>query len=124
MKVDVVVKKSGIRGKGVFAARNFKKGEKVLEWHPVILKRSELKDLPAKDRHYLEKSRSKYLLMQAPERYVNHSCEPNTYAKNGRDLALRSIKRGEEITSYYKVVGVSFKCNCGSKNCRGTVLAT
>ncbi len=31
---DIVVKKSKIIGKGVFAIRDFKKGEVVLKWNP------------------------------------------------------------------------------------------
>lgn len=32
MQKDIVAKKSRIEGKGVFAARNFKKGEIVVKW--------------------------------------------------------------------------------------------
>lgn len=58
--------------------------------------------------------------MQAPEKYVNHSCEPNTTAKGFCDVAIRNIKKGEEITGNYEETagGASFKCSCGSTNCK------
>ena len=121
---NVVIKKSKIHGKGVFANRDFKKGEVVLRWKPKLLKESEIQKLPAKERHYVYKDKKgKYFLMQAPEKYVNHSCEANTIVKNQCDVAIRHIKKGEEITSDYGKEGsfVNFICKCGSKKCRGIV---
>jgi len=61
--------------------------------------------------------------MQVPEKYVNHSCNANTRVGNQCDIAIRDIKKGEEITSDYGKEGsfISFKCECGSKNCRGRI---
>lgn len=119
MNVNIVVKKSRIDKRGVFAARDFKKGEVVLKWHPKILKKSEVDKLPSNKKHYIDRIGKKYFLMQAPEKYVNHSCEPNTKAKNNCDIAARSIKKGEEITSNYnKDSLIPFKCRCGSKKCK------
>jgi len=120
---DVIVKKSKINKKGVFANKNFKKGEVVLEWHPKTLKESEVRKMPADKRHYVYKSADKYFLMQSPEKYVNHSCDANTEARNGRDIAVRDIKKGEEITSDYTKQGssTSFICTCGSQKCRGFI---
>jgi SET domain-containing protein len=64
----------------------------------------------------LYKEKNKYFLMQPPEKYVNHSCNANTTAKNKSDLAIKNIKKGEEVTSSYK--NISFKCKCGNKNCK------
>lgn len=117
---DLLIKKSKIQGKGVFAGRVFEKGEVVLKWKPKILKLSEMKNLSAKEKHYLYKAgKNKYFLEQPPERYVNHSCNPNTRVKNYCDVAIRNIRRGEEITSYYKKASLplGFVCNCGRKNC-------
>jgi len=120
---DVIVKKSKINKKGVFANKNFKKGEVVLEWHPKALKESEVRKMPSDKRHYVYKSADKYFLMQSPEKYVNHSCDANTEARNGRDIAVRDIKKGEEITSDYTKQGssTSFICTCGSQKCRGFI---
>ena len=123
MNKDIFVKKSGINKKGVFAARDFKKGEVVLKWNPKILEKSEVEKLEDNQKHYLYKAgRNKYFLMQPPEKFVNHSCAANTQVKNSCDVAVRNIGKGEEITSDYGQGGyVSFECKCGSKDCRGVI---
>ena len=121
---EIIVKKSKINKKGVFAGRDFKKGEVVLKWHPKVLVQSEAQKIADSQKNYLYKAgRNKYFLMQPPERFVNHSCEANTKTENDCDIAIRKIKQGEEITSSYGKGGaVSFKCECGSKNCNGVVI--
>lgn len=120
----MIVKKSKINNKGVFADRKFKKGEVVLSWNPKALKASEAKKIPIGKRHYIYKSIDNgYFLMQSPEKYVNHSCDPNTETRNQCDVAIRDIKKGEEITSDYTKQGASasFICMCGSGKCRGFI---
>lgn len=114
---DVVIKKSKINNKGVFANRDFKKGETVILWNPKIISKKEFEELTLKKNKYLIKQDRNYFLMQSPEKFVNHSCNPNTKAKNKSDIAIRDIKSGEEITSFYLDKGL--KCNCGSKKCKG-----
>lgn len=69
---------------------------------------------------------NKIVLMQSPEVYINHSCDPNTYVKTidgiRKVLAMRDIKTGDEVTYDYSINGDddgTFNCGCGSKNCRG-----
>lgn len=72
---DIIVKKSKINNKGVFANRKFKKGEVVLNWNPKVLKASEAKKIPVGKRHYVYKSiDNKYFLMQSlvVSRQINH----------------------------------------------------
>lgn len=123
MNENIIVKKSKINKKSVFAARNFRKGDVVLKWNPKILEKSEVEKLKDNQKHYLyEVGKNKYFLMQPPEKLVNHSCEANTQVKNSCDVAIKNIKRGEEITlDYGKGGSVSFICRCGSKNCRGMI---
>lgn len=118
--MDVAIKKSKISGKGVFALRDFKNGEVVLRWNPKLIKKSEINSLSTREKTYIVNFDKKYFLMQSPERYVNHSCEANTTVKNNSDVAVKNIKKGEEITSDYIKTqgGVSFQCKCGSKKCR------
>jgi SET domain-containing protein len=122
---DVIVKDSKIHGKGVFAARNFKKGEIVLKWDiSHELTKEQLDKMPENEKRYVTFFNGKFVLMQPPERYVNHSCVANTYANNFCDVAKRDIKKGEEITADYAEEGVpdlNMKCKCGSKNCRGVI---
>lgn len=63
--------------------------------------------------------------MQAPEKHINHSCDPNSYVKTVRGIrklfAIRTINKGEEITYDYAINGYydsRAKCSCKSKNCR------
>lgn len=114
--MDIIVKKSKIKGRGVFAKRDFKKGEIVLKWNPEILTKQEAGKLTTKQKHYLYQGENKYFLMQPPEKYVNHSCDANTMAKNKSDIAIKNIKKGEEVTSRY--TNFSFKCKCGSEKCK------
>ena len=124
---SVTVKKSQIHGEGVFAARKIKKGEIVLRWNNSHkLTKKEVHKLSEKEKRYISFIKGEYILMQPPERYVNHSCDANTYAKNFCDIAKRDIKKGEEITADYSEEGVpvDMKCNCGSKNCKKIIKAT
>jgi SET domain-containing protein len=119
---DVFVKKSRIEGKGVFASRAYKKGEIVLHWdinHP--LTDEEYNKLTEKEKGYVSFIDGKYIVMQEPEKFVNHSCSPNTTAKGFCDIATKDIEKGEEITEDYSEgfpPGAETKCNCGSSNCR------
>lgn len=69
-------------------------------------------------------------------RWINHSCAPNCEADedNGRIfiIARRNIKAGEELSYDYGLVidepmtpelKADFPCWCGSRKCRGTLLA-
>src|SRR5262249_29497550 len=72
---------------------------------------------------------------EAPLRFVNHSCNPNTGIKTDREgrpglYALHHIRRGEELTWDYAMseldfdfagVPQSFPCACGTPNCRGLI---
>ena len=107
---------------GVFAARNFRKGEVVLKWDTSHeLTKDQANNLTGNEKQYVTCLNGKYILMQAPERYANHSCDANTHAENFCDIAKRGIKKGEEITSDYSeesIPGLNMRCNCGSSNCR------
>lgn len=123
MKTDnVIIKYSDIHGTGVFALRDFKKGEIVLHWNTShTLPKEKVEKIPHKEKKYLSFLEGKYLIMQEPEKYVNHSCKPNTTTQNFCDVAMRDIKTGEEITGDYTEVlppYTSMECNCGSKKCR------
>ena len=65
--------------------------------------------------------------MRSGFRFINHSCEPNTFMRRTRDraefYALRDIARGEELTVDY---GEShhdgqLACRCGAARCRGAI---
>ena len=123
MKTDYVyVKESRINGRGAFAARGFKKGEIVLQWDVSnTISPKEYDKLAEKEKNYVSFFDGKYVVMQEPERFVNHSCSPNTTAKNFCDFATKDIKAGEEVTGDYSeelAPNTEMTCNCGGINCR------
>jgi len=115
--MDLIVKKSKIHGKGVFANRDFKKGEIIVKWEYRELTECQAQRISKNDLPYLNKISGKYLLMDAPGKYVNSSCNPNTFPIEMCDVALRDIKKGEEITTDYGNSNPEeFICNC--QKCR------
>ena len=69
-------------------------------------------------------------------RFINHSCDPNCDAVVEDDRiwieTIRDVAPGEELAYDYAFVLAErhtpaakrrYPCNCGSSNCRGTILA-
>jgi len=63
-------------------------------------------------------------------RYINHSCDPNCeiHIIQGRIwiVAMRGIKKGEELTYDYGYEFEDFEdheCKCGAENCVGYIVA-
>jgi SET domain-containing protein len=128
---DVVVGPSPIAELGVFAARPFAAGETVLliddsrtvdHEHPLQPARGEF------DRHQDYLAGGRIVLMAVPERYINSSCDPNTYVatRSGTRhvIALRPISHGEEITYDYLINcdrGAEWLCHGGAARCRGLI---
>jgi hypothetical protein len=60
-----------------------------------------------------------------PIRFINHSCQPNTYMRvighHVEFYALRSIKKEEELTCNYGEThhDGQLKCRCGAPGCKG-----
>ena len=60
-------------------------------------------------------------------RYINHSCDPNTYMRRAyrkvEFYTLRPVKKGEELTCDYGETHHDGKlpCKCGAANCRGYI---
>ena len=65
-------------------------------------------------------------------RFINHCCRPNAYAKivslgEGERkiviIALRDLKRGDEVMYDYKfpIEDEKIPCYCGAPNCKGTM---
>jgi uncharacterized protein len=60
-------------------------------------------------------------------RFINHSCNPNTYMRVTQNrvefYTLRTIKKGEELSTNYGETHHDGKlpCGCGAKNCKGFI---
>ena len=98
---DIIIREGNLAGKGVYAARNFKKGEVVVEYHLQPLTSEEFAQLPESEKEFTHSQYGVIHLYVSPERYVNHSDSPNTYQdfKRQADIALRDIEKGEAITT-------------------------
>ncbi len=98
---DVVIGNGNLAGKGVYANRDFKKGEVVIKYHLTALTHDEFEKLPESEKMFTHIHQGITYLYSEPERYVNHLDDPNTYQDltNKCDAALRDIKKGEPITT-------------------------
>lgn len=122
---DVSVKESPLQGKGVFASKDFKVGDLVLEIDDSYVVTDESVLTPEQHEFDLDYLEDRTILMQEPEKFINHSCDPTTYVRTKEGvrlvLAMRDVKEGDEITYDYAINGDSegtFECHCGSENCR------
>jgi len=97
---DIVIGEGEMFGKGVFANRDFKKDEIVIKYNLKSLSKKEFEKLPESERMFAHTHWGTINLYSEPERYVNHSDNPNTYQDLVKqcDIALRNIKKGEKIT--------------------------
>ncbi len=111
-------------GRGVFATRNIKIGEKIFTMDGNRISKENLHLISKSGRSSLvdplQVSENKFINMIEPYVLVNHSCNPNAGIKNGNLLvAIKNIKKNEEILYDYSSVWFEgFICKCGQPNCR------
>lgn len=144
-KVRLVVRRSGIHGKGVYTTAPIRKGARVTEYTGRRLPWKEAMDLPPhrpdEPYHTFFFSLDNGDVIDAnvggnAARWINHSCDPNceTNEEDNRIYvyALRALKAGDELFYDYKIVPAErrtkklekeFACVCGSASCRGTMIA-
>ncbi len=122
----IEVQSSPIEGKGVFAAGNIEKGERIaIIQGPVCFNENKtIHDVLAhpdwicfKEHYWVDPT--------CPCKYLNHSCAPNAGIRGRRLLyAIKPIKKGEEICFDYSSTEVELRwvapwtCHCKSKDCR------
>jgi SET domain-containing protein len=128
-----------INGVGVFAVNSFRKGQKIADG---INKKDYESIISWKHFNKFSKSVQKKITdfcigtpkgFIPPENndfnnltvewYLNHSCNGNLgFNKNGDFIALRNIKKGEELSYDYGLAEsdseFAMRCTCNSKNCR------
>ncbi len=128
---SLVVKPSGIVGKGLFSATPIAKRAKIGEFEGEVIglrearRRAKGRAIVAiveLERHALDATRS-----PRGFRFINHSCDPNTFmrctATRAEFYARRAIAPGEELTADYGESHHDGKlpCRCGAANCRGFI---
>jgi ketosteroid isomerase-like protein len=96
----VFIGKGKLAGKGVYAARDFKKGELVVRYKLKELSQEEFGALPEGEWEWTHSFYGKIFLFPEPERYVNNDENPSCFIdrQKGGNVALRDIKKGEAIT--------------------------
>ncbi len=120
--------RSVINGIGVFSAIPISPGEIVLKIDDsrVVTDADPLDPDRGEFEHHCDYlAGGEIVLMQPPERFINHRCDPNTYIKTIAGdryvVALREIFAGDEVTYDYCVNGdgdTEWACNCDSPACR------
>ena len=142
--VPVIVRRSKIQGRGVYASRAIAEGERIIEYTGLLITNLEA-DAQCDDegmrRHhtFLFGVDDEFTVDGAnggnEARFINHSCEPNCESViEGRRVfidALRDIGAGEEIAyDYWYTTDRGYKledlrriypCRCGATTCRGTL---
>lgn len=147
-----VVRRSPIHGRGVFANTDIAAGTRLLEYRGERIDSSEAHrrygDNSGIGETYLFAVNTHWLIDGnvggSSARYVNHSCNPNCDAVIWVDIdgderrdrvyieSRRRIRKGEELTFDYALEPshtltpeqrARWRCHCGAKHCRGTMLA-
>ena len=98
---NVLIGKGNLDRKGVYANKDFKKSDIVIKYNLKLLTKDQYKKLPKSERKFTHVHNGKIYLYSIPERYVNHSDNPNTISDLEKqcDIALRDINKGEQITT-------------------------
>ena len=137
------MKRSRVHGRGVFAARAFRKGERIIEYTGRRVRWSSIPDELDDPRiYYFAIGDGNWVIDPSVDgneaQLINHSCNPNCSIRERRRRifihALRNIRPGEELSYDYKLetaddvprtkeIEAEAPCYCGARNCRGTLLA-
>ena len=141
----IQVRRSGVHGKGVFALVPIAKGTRLIEYvgevvtWPQAQKRHPHNQADPNHTFFFHVD-DKHVIDAAvggnAARWINHACQPNCKAEEeeGRIFidARRDIAAGEELFYDYGLIiderytpklKKQYECRCGSRRCRGTMLA-
>jgi len=127
---ELAVKKSSIDGRGAFAVVTVPARRKIGEFEGQRISRDEARNRASRRQRIAIVELNNDTAIDGSRRgnktrFVNHSCNPNTYIRiyNGRIeiYALRDIAEGEELTCHYGETHHEGRrpCACKSTNCRG-----
>jgi hypothetical protein len=111
--------KNHVAGQGVVCLKAFKKGD--------VLARLAGEEINAMREYSFQIGKNKHLNDEYFTGYFLHSCDPNSSINTKEHIAraIKDIEAGEYITIDYSATEDflfrQFKCNCGSKKCRGVI---
>ena len=121
--MDLEVAAAGAKGVGVFALREFVRGETVIVGRAVDYP-------PRRTRMSVQVDWERHVEMDAPATLLNHSCAANLGVRENEwcaydFVALRDIPAGEELAFDYAMTEHSLvaplSCTCGSADCQGAI---
>jgi SET domain-containing protein len=127
------VRESTIHGRGLFATAEIAKGEVVAVKGGHIVSREQLREqvTPRLGPAEIQIGDDLFIAPVTNEEregsmiYSNHSCNANLGMRGEITfVAMRDIRAGEELTHDWATTdddNYTVKCNCGAKNCRGTL---
>lgn len=138
------VRKSGIQGRGLFATKRIRQGQRIIEYTGERISSDEA------DRRYDEDKMDRHHtfvftldddmcidgnVRSNSARLINHSCDPNCEAViEGERIwiyALKNIQPGVELAYDYRFERTGddipklekfYVCHCGSPKCRGSIM--
>jgi len=140
------VRNSAIHGRGVFAADKIRKGTVIIEYKGQRADWDDAMERPDSDpddpthTFLFELDDGRVIDARVrgnAARWINHSCDPNCTTFEDDDSrvfieARRKIPPGEELTYDYRLSvdgkltkkeRKQYTCRCGTKKCRGSLLA-
>ncbi len=145
LEAPFVIKRSAIAGRGAFATRDIKKGERLIEYVGERITHAEADaryddEAMASHHTFLFAVNRRTVIDAARQgndaRFINHSCAPNCEAviEGARVFidAIKPIARGAELFYDYAYERdgsetaedeARYACRCGAAKCRGTILA-
>ena len=122
----IVQGKSRVEGEGVFAGEAIAKNRRIIDYAGELIRNGE--DCDAREMRYLAQGHIWVFRVNRVwsrdanvdgniARFINHSCSPNCYFevvdKTIWIRASRAIKRGEELTYDYRIIGdKTIQCRC------------
>jgi SET domain-containing protein len=125
---EIEVRESQIGGFGVFALEGLCAGDVVRKFdlEREVTPESPLRPERGERPEHCPLIDGRFYLVGSPDRYFNHSCDPNVYLRFGANridvVARREISAGCELTLDYLINnagGDSWPCHCGATRCRG-----
>jgi SET domain-containing protein len=141
----VELRTSKIQGTGAFAARDIKKGTRVIEYVGQRISwrtadKRYVDDAMGRHHTFLFTVDDKVVIDGAVQgnaaRFLNHSCDGNCEAIDDRKRifieARRNIRKGDELLYDYQYERTDehteedeklYACRCGSPKCRGSILS-
>jgi len=122
---SLVLRRSRIAGRGVYARQPIAKGARVIEYKGQLVSQAEAW---RREQRYLPRQRIWIFNVNTRwardagiggniARYINHACRPNCYVEVDRRtiwiVASRHIEKGEELTYDYHTEGAArIRCRC------------